>query len=78
MAGPNEAIRGELTLTELAAKHGIHHRMIGAWIPPAMRILQAVQGVLAIASNVWPKETGCPAPAYIDRRRYGGDRVMLE
>jgi hypothetical protein len=52
--------------------------MIGGVDTPAMRILQAVQGVLAIASNVWPKETGCPAPAYIDRRRYGGDRVMLE
>ncbi len=26
-----EAIRGELTLAELAAKHGIHHTMIGAW-----------------------------------------------
>lgn len=24
-------IRGELTLAELAAKHGIHHTMIGAW-----------------------------------------------
>jgi transposase len=26
-----EAIRGDLTLAELAAKHGIHHTMIGAW-----------------------------------------------
>lgn len=26
-----EAIRGDLTLAELAAKHGIHHTMIAAW-----------------------------------------------
>lgn len=26
-----EAIRGELTLAELAARHGIHHTMIAAW-----------------------------------------------
>ncbi len=26
-----EAIRGELTLTELAAKHGVHHTMIASW-----------------------------------------------
>lgn len=26
-----EAIRGDLTLAELAAKHGVHHTMITAW-----------------------------------------------
>ena len=26
-----EAIRGDLTLAELAAKHGIHHTMIATW-----------------------------------------------
>lgn len=26
-----EAIRGDLTLAELAAKHGIHHTVIAAW-----------------------------------------------
>lgn len=31
-----EAIRGELTLAELAAKHGIHHTMIGGWKRRAM------------------------------------------
>lgn len=31
-----EAIRGELTLAELAAKHGIHHTMIGGWKRQAM------------------------------------------
>lgn len=31
-----EAIRGDLTLAELAAKHGVHHTMIGAWMRQAM------------------------------------------
>ena len=31
-----EAIRGELTLAELGAKHGVHHTMIGAWKRQAM------------------------------------------
>ncbi len=31
-----EAIRGELTLAELAAKHGIHHTMFGTWKRQAM------------------------------------------
>ncbi|MBB5720243.1 transposase [Stakelama sediminis] len=26
-----EAIRGDLTLAELAAKHGVHHTMITVW-----------------------------------------------
>jgi transposase len=26
-----EAIRGDLTLAELAAKHGMHHMMIASW-----------------------------------------------
>ena len=26
-----EAIRGDLTLAELATKHGVHHTMIAAW-----------------------------------------------
>ena len=31
-----EAIRGDLTLVELTAKHGIHHTMIGTWKRQAM------------------------------------------
>jgi len=40
-----EAIRGELTLAELAAKHGIHHTMIAAWKR------QAVEGMAATFSG---------------------------
>ena len=40
-----EAIRGDLTLAELAAKHGIHHTMIAAWKK------QAVEGMAALFSG---------------------------
>ena len=37
-----EAIRGELTLAELAAKHGIHQTMVGEWKRQAMEGMAAV------------------------------------
>jgi len=40
-----EAIRGELTLAELVAKHGIHQTMIAAWKK------QAVEGMAATFSG---------------------------
>jgi transposase len=40
-----EAIRGDQTLAELAAKHGIHHTMIAAWKR------QAVEGMAATFSG---------------------------
>ena len=32
-----KAIRGDLTLTELGSKHGIHHTMIASWKRPRDR-----------------------------------------
>lgn len=40
------AIRGDLTLAKLAAKHGVHHTMIAAWKR------QAVDGMSAKFSGV--------------------------
>ncbi len=40
-----EAIRGDLTLAELAAKHGIHHTMIASWKR------QAIEGMPATFSG---------------------------
>ena len=40
-----EAIRGDLTLAELAAKHGIHHTMIASWKK------QAIEGMSATFSG---------------------------
>lgn len=40
-----EAIRGDLTLVELAAKHGIHHTMIASWKK------QAIEGMAGTISG---------------------------
>ncbi len=40
-----EAIRGDLTVAELAAKHGIHHTMIAAWKH------QAIEGMASTFSG---------------------------
>ena len=37
-----EALRGELTTVQLAAKHGIHHTMVGDWKRQAMEGLATV------------------------------------
>ena len=37
-----EALRGELTAAQLAAKHGIHQTMVGEWKRQAMEGLTAV------------------------------------
>ncbi len=37
-----EALRGELTASQLAAKHGIHQTMVGGWKRQAMEGLASV------------------------------------
>jgi transposase len=37
-----EALRGELTTAQLAAKHGVHQTMVGEWKRQAMEGLAAV------------------------------------
>ena len=37
-----EALRGDLTTAQLAAKHGLHHTMVGEWKKQAMEGLTAV------------------------------------
>jgi transposase len=37
-----EAIRGELTISQLGAKHGVHQTMINAWKKQAMEKLSTV------------------------------------
>ena len=51
-----EAIRGDLTLAELAAKHGVRHTMIASWKR------QAIDGMACRAG--WQGGTHTP-----DRRR---------
>lgn len=46
-----EALRGELTTAQLAAKHGIHQTMVGEWKRQAMEGLTALfSGKSAVAS----------------------------
>ena len=40
-----EAIRGELTIAQLAAKHGVHQTMINAWKK------QAIEGMASVFSG---------------------------
>lgn len=44
-----EAIRGDLTLAELAAKHGVHHTMIASWKRQA---IDGMAGTFSAAGDV--------------------------
>ena len=46
-----EALRGELTTAQLAAKHGIHQTMVGDWKRQAMEGLTAVVSGKAAAQE---------------------------
>jgi transposase len=46
-----EALRGELTAAQLAAKHGIHQTMVGEWKRQAMEGLTAVFSVRSAAQE---------------------------
>ncbi len=51
-----EALRGELTVSQLATKHGVHQTMIGDWKRQAMEGLVTVLTPAAIAGvqrSVW-------------------------
>lgn len=46
-----EALRGELTAAQLAAKHGIHQTMVGEWKRQAMEGLAAVFSAKSAAAE---------------------------
>lgn len=55
-----EAIRGDLTLAELAVRHGIHHTMIAAWKR------QAIEGMASTLSGA--SDAGrAPSDAEMDK-----------
>ena len=47
-----EAIRGEMTASQLVAKHGIHHTVIGGWKRQAMEGLASLFNVGERAAKV--------------------------
>ncbi len=54
-----EALRGELTTAQLAAKHGIHQTMVGEWERQAMEGLAAVfSGKSAAGESAKATEAG--------------------
>ena len=55
-----EAIRGEMTLAQLAAKHGIHQTMINAWKKQAMEGMSGVFSGKAEAAQADRGGTGDP------------------
>ena len=60
-----EALRGELTTSQLASKHGVHQTMVGDWKR------QAVEGLVAVFSG---KEPVARLPAWCDRVACGDVR----
>jgi len=54
-----EAIKGELTLAELAAKHGVHQTMIAGWKR------QAIEGMAASFSGK-PEAVAACSPAEVE------------
>jgi transposase len=66
-----EAIRGDLTLSELGAKHGIHHTTIAAWKP------QAVEGMSATFSGAGARAK-VATEADLEKLRAKIEQLILE
>jgi transposase len=66
-----EAIKGELTLAELAAKHGVHETMIAAWKR------QAIEGMAASFSGK-PEAAAVCSPAEVDRLHAKIGQLVVE
>jgi transposase len=66
-----EAIKGELTLAELAAKHGIHQTMIAGWKR------QAIDGMAASFSGR-PEVAAACSPAEVDRLHAKIGQLVVE
>jgi transposase len=82
-----EALRGELTVSQLAAKHGVHQTMISGWKRQAMEGLASVFSGRAEAKDAARQPVGLLLPACgrdggepgadaIDRRTVHGDAVV--
>jgi len=66
-----EAIKGELTLAELAAKHGVHQTMIAGWKR------QAIEWMAASFSGRPEAAVAC-SPAEVDRLHAKIGQLVVE
>lgn len=65
-----EAIRGELTMAELASRHGVHPATVAAWKR------QAIEGMSSTFSS--PADAAKASEAEIDRLRARIGRLVVE
>ena len=68
-----EALRGELTTVQLAAKHGIHQTMVGEWKRQAMEGLTAVFSGKAVA-----QESAKTAEAEVEKLRAETQCILID
>ena len=68
-----EALRGELTTAQLAAKHGIHQTMVGEWKR------QAMEGLIGVFSGrPAAQETAKPAEAEVEKLHAKIGQLVVE
>jgi transposase len=68
-----EALRGELTTVQLAAKHGIHHTMVGEWKR------QAVEGMAWVFSaQTAAQETAKSTEAEVEKLHAKIGQLLVE
>jgi transposase len=68
-----EALRGELTTAQLAAKHGIHQTMVGEWKKQAMEGLASV-----FSGKVEAQETAKSAEAEVEKLHAKIGQLLVE
>jgi transposase len=68
-----EALRGELTTAQLAAKHGIHQTMVGEWKR------QAMEGMVAVFSGrSAAQESGKATEAEVEKLHAKIGQLLVE
>jgi transposase len=68
-----EALRGELTAAQLAAKYGIHQTIVGDWKRQAMEGLTAV-----FAGRAASQESAKAAEAYVEKLHAKIGQLVVE
>jgi transposase len=68
-----EALRGELTTAQLAAKHGIHQTMVGEWKRQAMEGLTA-----GFSGKVAAQETAKATEAEVEKLHAKVGQLLVE